>query len=139
MKRALLCMLAVIAVTACGKSEQAVPKSLADANLEGRQWNEDDFRLAAQVSMKQAADLQPVFVDYWKRGDATGAVNASDPLLVTLQAWNDQHDSRYAEPFRLCKLAVSYAVEQAIAIYHEYGFDTATSRFEENRKACLAL
>lgn len=136
--KALLVILISCLLAACSKPE-SLPTSLEDAKLAGRQWSEDDFRLAARVSLQTATQLQPMLLDLAKRGDGVAAVDAGAKVVLILHSWTDQQSEQLVEKFRPCRLALASVLDEASAVFKSGDFESARRSFEENSSACAKI
>jgi len=110
------------------------PLTLVAVGLEGKQWTEADYLMAAKIELKRQEILYPKIETMAARQDYSGLTELAVATGSHLRDWNDQPEGPLKNKFRPCLLSQAKLLGMVLD-----GNISNKAVYRANRDACDAL
>ena len=136
MKAIVITVLALI-ISACGSSndESIMPSLKASALDTVPQWSEYQVALVVKITARHLKEMDSVLLEADKKGDRAAALSLYDPLIHTLQTWNDHQSTPGVPKYRDCILAI-VNLSDAVTSVANGGRYNNRDRFQKSLSGC---
>ncbi len=128
--------IAILAIFSMNKlTPEEIPSTLEQAGISHKQWNSNNARMAAKITVNVLQRIDGLIVDADKRGDSAAATPMLDELLPIIQDWNDQQNNAIVGKYHNCVLATVHVMDGVTSVMSGRNYSTR-DRFESALKVC---